>query len=116
MYHWRDVTISRGLSPFSKKFALRCVATGSVGMSPDAVSASTIALRALKVVLPATSASKSSAPGPPASHCGTSRVMRPSRLMIERVGSCSSRHHCTSVRSPNVQHIAMPAPLSGSAR
>ena len=28
MYHWRLVTISRGLSPFSKKFALRCVGDG----------------------------------------------------------------------------------------
>ena len=35
--------------------------------------------------------------------------------MTERVGSCSSRHHSTSVRSPKVQHMAMPAPLSGSA-
>ena len=37
------------------------------------------------------------------------------RVMTERVGSCSSRHQMTSVRSPNVQHIAMPAPLSISA-
>jgi len=29
---------------------------------------------------------------------------------------CSSRHHVTSVVSPNVQIIAMPDPLSGSAR
>ena len=35
--------------------------------------------------------------------------------MTDRVGSCSSRHHRTSVRSPKVQHIAMPAPLSISA-
>jgi len=35
--------------------------------------------------------------------------------MIVRIGSRSSRHQVTSVRSPNVQHIAMPEPLSGSA-
>ena len=32
-----------------------------------------------------------------------------------RVGRSSSRHHVTSVMSPNVQIIAMPVPLSGSA-
>ncbi len=36
--------------------------------------------------------------------------------MIARVGSCSSRHQVTSLRSPKVQIIAMPEPLSGSAR
>ena len=46
---------------------------------------------------------------------GWSRSTRPSRPMITRAGSCSSRHQVTSVRSPKVQHIAMPAPLSGSA-
>ena len=35
--------------------------------------------------------------------------------MTVRTGSWSSRHHWTSVRSPNVQHMAMPAPLSISA-
>ena len=35
--------------------------------------------------------------------------------MIARTGSDSSRHHVTSVMSPNVQIIAMPVPLSGSA-
>ena len=35
--------------------------------------------------------------------------------MITRVGSCSSRHQVTSVRSPKVQHITRPDPLSGSA-
>ena len=39
--------------------------------------------------------------------------MRPSRPMIARVGSDSSRHQITSVRSPNVQIIAMPDPLVG---
>ena len=33
-----------------------------------------------------------------------------------RVGRSSSRHHTTSVTSPNVQIMAMPEPLSGSAR
>jgi len=51
----------------------------------------------------------------PSSHSGTSRWSRPLRVITERVGSRSSRHHSTSVRSPKVQHIAMPAPLSISA-
>ena len=42
--------------------------------------------------------------------------MRPSRPMIVRVGSDSSRHHVTSVTSPNVQIMATPVPLAGSAR
>ncbi len=37
-------------------------------------------------------------------------------MMTARTGSDSSRHHVTSVRSPNVQIIAMPLPFSGSAR
>ena len=48
-------------------------------------------------------------------HSGVSGRMRPSQPMIGRVGSCSSRHQVTSVRSPNVQIIAMPEPFSGSA-
>ena len=67
--------------------------------------------RAEKTVLPAI-ASQASASG---IHSGWSRTIRPSRPMITRAGSCSSRHQITSVRSPNVQHMAMPAPLSGSA-
>ncbi len=43
-------------------------------------------------------------------------VMRPFRAMMERVGRSSSRHHTTSVMSPKVQTMAMPVPLSGSAR
>src|SRR4029453_13259479 len=35
--------------------------------------------------------------------------------MIARTGRLSSRHHVTSVMSPNVQIIAMPLPFSGSA-
>ncbi len=46
---------------------------------------------------------------------GGSATMRPSRPMTLRVGSWSSRHHTTSVVSPNVQIIAMPEPFSGSA-
>ena len=41
--------------------------------------------------------------------------MRPVQSMIERTGSRSSRHHVTSVVSPNVQIMAMPDPFSGSA-
>ncbi len=35
--------------------------------------------------------------------------------MTLRVGRSSSRHHVTSVVSPNVQTMAMPVPLSGWA-
>ena len=35
--------------------------------------------------------------------------------MTLRVGRSSSRHQVTSVMSPNVQTMAMPVPLSGSA-
>jgi hypothetical protein len=35
--------------------------------------------------------------------------------MIARTGKRSSRHHVTSVWSPNVQIIATPLPFSGSA-
>ena len=53
MYHWRDVTISSGLSPFSKKFVMRDVGLGSPSISPLSVSASTSAFRAEKAVFPA---------------------------------------------------------------
>ena len=49
------------------------------------------------------------------SHSGGSAAKRPSRSSVARVGRSSSRHQITSVRSPNVQIIAMPVPLSGSA-
>ncbi len=41
--------------------------------------------------------------------------MRPSRPTMARIGRFSSRHHVTSVVSPNVQIMAMPVPLSGCA-
>ena len=41
--------------------------------------------------------------------------MRPARVTMDRVGSCSSRHQITSVTSPKVQIMAMPDPFSGSA-
>src|SRR5690625_6028159 len=41
--------------------------------------------------------------------------MRPSRPMMARVGSSRSRHQVTSVESPKVQIIAIPAPLSAWA-
>ena len=55
------------------------------------------------------------AAGSCASHSGVSRDIRPSRPITVRTGRSSSRHQVTSVRSPNVQHMAMPAPLSISA-
>ena len=49
------------------------------------------------------------------SQSGVSRVSRPSRPMTVRTGRLSSRHQCTSVRSPKVQHMTRPEPLSISA-
>ena len=74
----------------------------------------TIASRAEKVVFPPSPAYAVVAASP-VIHSGVSAWRRPSRPITVRTGSWSSRHHWTSVRSPNVQHIAMPAPLSGSA-
>ena len=68
----------------------------------------------MKVVLPAIASYLSADPASMI-HCGVSERIRPSRPMMVRVGSCNSRHHATSVRSPKVQHMAMPAPLSISA-
>ena len=70
--------------------------------------------RALKAVLPESSAYAAAASGAD-SQCGVSAMTRPSQPMIGRVGRASSRHHVTSLVSPNVQIIAMPEPLSGSA-
>ena len=78
------------------------------------MSASTTAVRAEKIVLVAISANVCR-PAVLVIHAGVSAWIRPSRVTTERVGSRSSRHHWTSVRSPNVQHMAMPAPLSISA-
>ena len=47
---------------------------------------------------------------------GASATMRPFLDTIALVGNCSSRHQMTSVRSPKVQIMAMPVPLSGCAR
>ena len=74
----------------------------------------TIASRVLNAVLPLSS-SYAEAAVPLESQWGVSRDIRPSRPISVRTGSWSSRHQVTSVRSPKVQHIAMPAPLSGSA-
>ena len=71
----------------------------------------TVSSRAANTVLPA---SRAYAAGVRRRRGGSGRS-RPSRPRIARIGSCSSRHHMTSVRSPNVQIIAMPEPLSGSA-
>ena len=72
-----------------------------------------MASRAENVVLPASSAYAVVAAS--ASHSGVSRSSRPSRSITVRTGSSQLAPPLTSVRSPNVQHIAMPAPLSISA-
>ena len=115
MYHWRVVTISSGLSPFSKNFTCCTVGRGSPSVKPAASSASTMRSFAVNDVAPAMAA-YSSRPASVVIHSGVSGRMRPSQPMIGRVGSCSSRHQVTSVVSPKVQIIAMPDPFSGSAR
>ncbi len=111
MNHCQLVTISSGRLPFPQNFTGWVMARGSPSLSPDAFSASTVAACACLTVLPAMACHAPSA-GTPA---GGSSTMRPSRPTIERTGSESSRHHTTSVVSPNVQIIAMPEPFSGSA-
>ncbi len=59
----------------------------------------------------AAATSRDSQPGSPHRDGETA----PSRPITTRVGSRSSRHHVTSVMSPNVQIIATPVPFSGSA-
>jgi hypothetical protein len=66
--------------------------------------------RALNAVFPASSLYGDS--GTPDGGAGSSRPLRP---MTGRVGRSSSRHQITSVRSPKVQTMAIPVPLSGSA-
>ncbi len=53
MYHWREVTTSRGLSPFSKKLTGCMIFFGSPSRSSAAARSSTTASLALKTVLPA---------------------------------------------------------------
>ena len=114
MYHWREVTISRGLSPFSKKFVWRTVLVGSPLSSPLPRRRATTASRAENVVLPEISA-KAVRPASVVIHSGVSATMRPSLRRIARSGRPRSRHQSMSVVSPKVQHMAMPAPLSFSA-
>ena len=81
----------------------------------DSRRAATTASRALGVVLVAASQRLqllARAPGDPLRRLGR---RRPLRVMSERIGELGSRHHMTSVRSPKVQRMAMPAPLSISA-
>ena len=53
MNHCRLVTISSGRSPFSKYFTACVMGRGSPISSPDALSSSTIAVRALAAESPA---------------------------------------------------------------
>ena len=69
--------------------------------------------RACRAVRPPSSG-HSAAPGP-VSQLGVSSCSLPSRRSTDRTGRLSSRHQMMSVVSPNVQIIAMPVPLSGSA-
>lgn len=111
MYHWREETISRGLSPFSKKFTGWLIFFGSPSSRLAAMSSSTTPSLAENTVLPAIAA-YAVRPASVVIHSGVSAMTRPSRPMMARVGSCSSRHQVTSFRSPKVQTIAMPEPLS----
>ena len=110
-YHCRLVTISSGRSPFSKNLTGCMIARGSPRRSPEVLSISTIATCACFTVFPASSAYRC-LPVSLVMPSGASTSIRPSRPMIGRVGNCSSRHQMTSVKSPKVQIIAMPVPLS----
>ncbi|OUD93176.1 hypothetical protein CMMCAS03_05575 [Clavibacter michiganensis subsp. michiganensis] len=68
-----------------------------------------------KTVLPARAA-YAARPASDVIAAGASETMRPSKPTIARFSSCSSRHQTTSLRSPKVQTMAMPDPLSGCAR
>ena len=114
MYHWRVVTISRGLSPFSKNFTGWVICLISPSRSPDSRSNSAIRSFAVKAVAPER-CSYAARPLSEVIQSGTPGRMRPSHPMIGLVGNWSSRHQVTSVVSPNVQIIAMPEPFSGSA-
>ena len=114
MYHWRLVTISSGLSPFSKNLTGCVMGSGSPSISPVSRSISTTSTCAEKMVLPArrpyaARPASDSMPG------GGSGLIRPARLTMARTFRFSSRHQITSVVSPNVQIMALPVPLSGSA-
>ena len=82
--------------------------------SPVSASIATIRSLAVWTVAPASSSYRAR-PCSEVIQSGVSRSSRPSRVMTVRLGRSSSRHQVTSVRSPNVQHIAMPAPRSISA-
>ncbi len=115
-YHWRLVTISSGLSPFSKNLTGWVILEGSPTSAPDSVSSSTILALAVNTVVPASDSYAATASAPaPTIQVGVSARTRPSRPRIARVGRSSSRHQVTSVVSPKVQIMAMPEPLSGSA-
>jgi hypothetical protein len=111
MYHCQLVTISSGRVPLAQNFTGWVMGRGSPTNPPDSRSRSTMAAWACLTVLPviACQASFSGTSG------GGAPTMRPSRPTIERTGRPSSRHHTTSVVSPNVQIMAIPEPLSGSA-
>ena len=111
MYHCLVETISRGFSPFSKNFTGWVIGLASPTMSPEACRDLTKISLALKTVFPASSAYRS-APLLAAIASGASWSIRPSKPIMGRVGSFSSRHQMTSVTSPKVQIIAMPEPLS----
>ena len=113
-YHCRVVTISSGLSPFSKNFTGWLMVLGSPTRSPDSVSSPTMRSFAVNTVAPA-SASYAARAESSTIHGGVSRMIRPSQPKIGRVGRSNSRHQVTSVVSPKVQIIAMPEPFSGSA-
>ena len=119
MNHCRLVTISTGRSPFSKNFTARVTGVGSPISSPDCSQqlddpfARLVDRAALQLAVARARALEILATPSPASPHGTSS-RRPSAPSTERTGRPSSRHHVTSVRSPNVQTITRPVPFSGS--
>ena len=115
MYHWRVVTISSGLSPFSKNL------TGCVMGFGLALHHARLAEHLDDALLGGEDrlAGEFGVRGEAGLGVDAPRGLREEPAIPAehgRVGNWSSRHQITSVTSPNVQIIAMPEPLSGLAR
>ena len=86
------------------------IGSGSPTSSLVSRSSATIFARACVPVRPA-----SWSYGTAGTPVGGASTSRPSLPITDLVSRSSSRHQITSVRSPNVQTIAIPEPLSGLA-
>ena len=114
MNHCRFVTISSGREPFSQNLTGCVIGRGSPSMSPD--SRQQLDDAPLRLLHREPGDLRRTRRGPRRRVRRAARAAsRPSFSTMARTGRASSRHHVTSVVSPNVQIIAMPDPFSGSA-